>query len=342
MTDHANDSHYPADAAGDHAPAHDSAHAAEHGVDAGQPPTGSSEPSTPLSAFIWPGLIALLTLILIFGPISRAFERFQGGSDANGLMVQDVLTPTVVGTLTPGLLLTQAAITPATANSATVIPLPTDSSGAVPTTLNNSEAPTVAATDTAVPATATVLPATDTAVPATATTLPATDTVLPATDTVVPATNTAVPPPPPASATPGASRPPTDEEVRNGAPRTVTVGGKPFRVEVSNTTLPDWQFSPDPSVANWLTGTVVNYVLGVAYSEANATLFSGVHPSDAIQLTRADGAVYRFVVDQAGRIDRTDTRLLQQDHPAITLLLLGDPANDRAVVQGHFQEPTGQ
>ncbi|MDQ2805747.1 MAG: hypothetical protein M3Z04_02315 [Chloroflexota bacterium] len=342
MTDHANDSHYPADAAGDHAPAHDDAHAAEHGVDGGQPPTGSSEPSTPLSAFIWPGLIALLTLILVAGPISRAFEQFHGGSDANGQLVQIVLTPTVVGTLTPGLLLTQGAITPAAPNSSTVIPMATDSSGAVPTTLNNSEAPTVAATQTAVPVTGTAYPATDTAVPAPDTAVPATDTVIPATDTAVPAMDTAVPPPAPASATPGASRLPTDEEVRNGAPRTVTVGGQPFRVEVSNTTLPDWQFSPDPSVANWLTGTVVNYVLGVAYSPANATLFSGVHPSDAIQLTRADGTVYHFVVDQAGRIDRTDTHLLQQDHPAVTLLLLGDPANDRVVVQAHFQEPTGQ
>jgi len=342
MTDHANDSHYPADAAGDHAPTHDDAHAAEQGIAAGQPPTGSSEPSTPLSAFIWPALIALLTLILVAGPISRAFERFQGGSDANGLMVQDVLTPTVVGTLTPGLLLTQAAITPAAPNRATVIPLPTDSSGAVPTTLNNTDAPTVALSATAVPAAATALPATDTAVPATATALPATATTLPPPNTAVPATAAVMPPPPPASATPSAARPPTDAEVRNGAPRTVTVGGKPFRVEVSNTTLPDWQFSPDPNVANWLTGTVVNYVLGVAYSEANATLFSGVHPNDAIQLTRADGAVYRFAVDQAGRIDRTDTHLLQQDHPAVTLLLLGDPASDRAVVQGHFQEPTGQ
>ena len=333
MTDHANDSHYPADAAGDHAPAADADHAADHGVAGGQPPTGSSEPSTPLSAFIWPGLIALLTLLLVIGPISRAFERLQGGSDANGQLVQDVLTPTPVGILTPGLILTQAALTPVSPNSATVIPIATDSAGAVPTTLNNSEAPTVAAT--AVLATATLLPATDTVLPATATTVPATDTAVPVPDT-------AVPPPAPASATPGASRLPTDAEVQNGAPRSVTVGGKPFRVEVSNTTLPDWQFSPDPSVANWLSGTVVNYVLGVAYSEANATLFSGVHPSDAVQLTRADGAVYRFVVDQAGRIDRSDTHLLQQDHPAVTLLLLGDPANDRAVVQGHFQEPTGQ
>lgn len=334
MTDHANDSHYPADAAGDHAPAAaDAAHAADHGVTGGQPPTGSSAPATPLSAFIWPGLIALLTLILVAGPISRAFERFHGGTDANGQLVQPILTPT--GTLTPGLLLTQAAITPLAPNSSTVIPIATDLSGVVPTTLNNSEAPTVAATQTAVPATAT-------AYPATATAIPATDTVVPATATAVPATDTAVPPPPPASATPGASRLPTDEEVRNGAPRTVTVGGQPFRVEVSNTTLPDWQFSPDPSVANWLTGTVVNYVLGVAYSQANATLFSAVHPSDAVQLTRADGTVYRFVVDQVGRIDRTDTQLLQQDHPAVTLLLLGDPASDRAVVQAHFQEPTGQ
>ncbi len=327
MTDHANDSHYPGDNAGDHAPSQDDAHAADHGIVGSQPPTGSSEPVTPLSSFIWPGLIMLLTLILVAGPIGRAFDRFQGGSEGDRQMMLVALTPIATGTLTPGLLLTQGAVTPAAAGSATVIPLPTDSSGAVPTTLNNTEAATaVAATATIVPATATPPPATGTAVPATA----------------PPATDTAVPPVPPATATPAAARPPTDEEVRNGAPRSVTLGGKPFPVEVSNTTLPDWRFSPDPNVANWLTGTIVNYVLGMSYSEGNAGLFSAVRPSDPIQLTRADGIVYRFVVDQVSRVDRADTHLLQQDHPAVTLLLLGDPAADRAVVQGHFQEPAGQ
>lgn len=293
MDTHAQDSHYPADAAGDHAADSDAAdHAADQGVIAGPPPTGSSEPVTPLSAFIWPGLIALITLILVIGPITRAFAPYTGsGYDANGRPVLADLT-------------LAAAPTGTTAPAATAVP----------------------PTFTAALATATQVLATATAVPATATTVPATDTPYAA----------------PASPTPAAIRPPTEAEVRAGTPRVVTVGGKEFRVEVSNTTLPDWPFSRDPAVANWVSGTVINYVLGLSYNDTNAALFKAAQPNDTVRLARADGTVYTFVVDQVTRVALNDTHLLQQDHPAITLVLLGDPAADRAVVQGHYSEPAGQ
>jgi hypothetical protein len=310
MDTHAQDSHYPADAAGDHADDATAAdHAAEHGVAAGPPPTGSSEPVTPLSAFSWPGLIALITLILVIGPITRAFAPYTGsGYDADGRPVRADLTPAAAPTGTVGLQATIAATTPGTGVNP-AIPLPTEALTAVPTNVQTGGDVTA----TAVP----VYP---------------TDTPVPATDT----------PAAPASPTTAAIRPPTEAEVRAGAPRVVTVGGKEFRVEVSNTTLPDWPFSRDPAVANWVSGTVINYVLGLSYNDANAALFKAVQPSDTVRLARADGTVYTFVVDQVTRVALNDTHLLQQDHPAITLVLLGDPATDRAVVQGHYSEPAGQ
>src|SRR6476659_5133998 len=63
--------------------AHDGHDAAGDGAETNTPPTGSSEPSAPLSAFIWPGLITLITLILVWGPVTGAFGRFSGGSAAN-------------------------------------------------------------------------------------------------------------------------------------------------------------------------------------------------------------------------------------------------------------------
>src|SRR4051812_32183299 len=118
MDTHAQDSHYPADAAGDHVddPAHPGDHAADHGVAAGPPPTGSSEPVTPLSAFIWPGVIALITLILVIGPITRAFAPYTGsGYDANGRPILADQTPVAAPTGTVGLVATAAASTPGAA-----------------------------------------------------------------------------------------------------------------------------------------------------------------------------------------------------------------------------------
>src|SRR6476469_9891812 len=60
----------------------DAAHAAEPSLPAGGPPTGAAEPATPVRAFIWPGLIALLALILVWGPVTRSFDRFSAGPGA--------------------------------------------------------------------------------------------------------------------------------------------------------------------------------------------------------------------------------------------------------------------
>jgi hypothetical protein len=300
------------------------AEAHDHGVDTDTYVTGASEPQTPLSAFIWPLLIALITLALVWGPVTGAFASRRTAVPAG----EGPSTGAPAGGAGPEqspVEATLAATTPLTGNSATVIPQPTNVLTALPTNVQAGGTATLApaATDTAAPV------ATDTAAPV------ATDTAAPAATTGPALTATL---PPAATATTSAALPPNYGDVAGGAPRRLAFGGKTFRVQISNTTLPDWVFSKDPGVANWVSGTVVNYVLGLSYSEAGAALFAAAHPADTIRLVRADGGVYTFVVDKVQRVARTDTRLLAQDHPAITILLLGDPANDRAVVQGHFSE----
>ena len=312
------DVHDTHDAGGHGADAHD------HGVDNDTYVTGATEPQTPLSAFIWPLLIALITLALVWGPVTRAFSGFSPAPPAGEGAGSEAPAGGAAADQSP-VAATLAATTPQTGNSATVIPQPTNVLTALPTNVQAGGTATLApaATDTVAPV------ATDTVAPV------ATDTAAPAA-TTAPALTATLPPAP--TATTGAALPPNYGDVASGAPRSVAFGGKDFRVQISNTTLPDWVFCKDPGVANWVSGTVVNYVLGLPYSDASAALFAAARAADTIRLVRADGGVYTFVVDKVQRVARTDTRLLAQDHPAITLLLLGDPANDRAVVQGHFSE----
>jgi hypothetical protein len=296
------------------------AHAAGPQVDAESSPVDVAGP-TPLSAFIWPGIIALLVLLLVWGPVTGAFSHNYNGYDANGRPSPTPVVPTE--TAAPAAVpATLAASTPVTGNSLTVIPQPTTALSAVPTDAQGGGL----ATETPAPALATYTPLPTATVAATDTAVPPTETAAPA--TVAPA----------ATPTTGAALPPAYGDMSACVPRTVAVAGKSFPVQISNTTLPDWVFSKDPNVASWVSGTVVNYVLGISYSSANAALFAGVHDTDTVKLTCADGAVYSFTVDQVQRVAPSNVALLAQDHPAITLLLLGDPAPDRALIQGHFSD----
>jgi hypothetical protein len=142
----------------------------------------------------------------------------------------------------------------------------------------------------------------------------------------------------PASPTPGASAP-VMGDLREGALRTVDFAGQTYRVEPTEI-VADWKFSTQPGVASWITGTVVNYIIGLPYNAANATLFQRARQADVIRLTVANGEVLTFQVSAIQRVATTDTRVLAQDHPGVTLLLLGEPANDRMAIVGDYVPQT--
>ncbi|MGI8586450.1 MAG: hypothetical protein ACR2M0_02000 [Chloroflexia bacterium] len=299
-------------------------HAPEHGIDTEGVPATVAEARTPLRAFIWPGVITLIVLFLIWGPVTGAFSLYNGGLDANGKPTATIAipieSPTTAANLTP---LSTAGASPAPALASAVATPP----ATTPTSLLVTDTPPAAITETP-PATtgaSAVVPPTDIPPPPPATPSPAG----PVLETAVPAAG---------SPTPGAAGSPPSAHLQNDAPRSLSFGGKKYNVAVSDTTLPNWSFSKDPSVASWAGGTNVNYILGIAYSPENAALFAASRPADTITLTGADGTVYTYVVDQVGRVSSSDVGKLAQDHPAITVLLLGDPAGDRALVQGHFRE----
>ena len=118
--------------------------------------------------------------------------------------------------------------------------------------------------------------------------------------------------------------------------RSLGFAGKTFRVEPTEI-VQDWKFSDQPDVANWISGTTFNKIVGLPYNATNAALFKNAKPNDPIQVTIASGDVLTFSVAQVQRVATTDTAVMAQDHPGVTLLLLGEPTDDRAVVMGAYK-----
>ena len=149
--------------------------------------------------------------------------------------------------------------------------------------------------------------------------------------TVIPATATAVPPTP----APTQAAVPVVGDPQQALLRSVDFAGQTYQVEPTEI-VADWKFSDQPGVASWITGTVINYIVGLPYSPANAGLFQRTKQTDPIRLTVANGQVLTFRVTAIQRVATTDTRVLAQDHPGVTLLLLGEPAEDRLAILGDY------
>ncbi|MEO8286770.1 MAG: hypothetical protein ABI670_10090 [Chloroflexota bacterium] len=129
------------------------------------------------------------------------------------------------------------------------------------------------------------------------------------------------------------------------APVQLSFEGAQFAVEAGSGILPDWKPSPDTTRATWIQGTFANHVIYLAYSDANAALFSGAKQGDTVKLTMNNGQTFEFQVTRSERAFNgpsssngqfTVTTAMNQDHAGVTIFLIGDPAADRAVVQAIF------
>lgn len=102
---------------------------------------------------------------------------------------------------------------------------------------------------------------------------------------------------------------------------------------------------PIPAAADhqtvWIFGTVVNYVIGIPYTQMNEALLAGLDSASRITVTLNTGAQLVFGNPQARRMPENDVSALSQGRPGLTLVLLSSSTSDRLIVQARFLPEEG-
>lgn len=129
----------------------------------------------------------------------------------------------------------------------------------------------------------------------------------------------------------------------NGAP-VVTVA--PNQINVAGTVYPVVAVMPEQgrwpvpqeqrSIAVWLYGTVINYVVGVPYMPATESLLAGLTSADRITLTLDNGSALVFGAPQAQRVAAEDLSPMAQDKLGLTLVMLEGAQASRLIVQARY------
>ncbi|MDQ6695023.1 MAG: hypothetical protein M3014_11500 [Chloroflexota bacterium] len=293
------------------ATAHD-AHADAHGGHGTDTSDVSTLVPTTWRQLVFPAIILLFVAILVSGPIFNAFASHPAAPPATQNTTTNNNSAVTVT-------LNQPSDSPGGANQ-----------GGTPTPSRSGQNGT-ASTNTAVTSSVTATVAVSTAQP-TGTVAPQTTAttagLLPSTD----ATRTAV-------ALAG------EQGIVSRVPVQLKFGTASFLIKAGDSLLPDWKPSPDVGIATWIDGTFANHILYLPYNDNNAALFKAARSGDNIQLTMNTGQVFNFLVTRSTRAYNgpqsdneqfTVTTAMSQDHAGVTLFLIGDPAADRAVVQGDF------
>lgn len=112
-------------------------------------------------------------------------------------------------------------------------------------------------------------------------------------------------------------------------PQTLELGGAQFSVVPVKPEFGHWPVPGNPAQAAWVYGTLVNYVLGIPYSEENAALVQGLAPAAVVTLTLENGIALTFGPPQVALLV-PEAGLFEQRQPGLTVVLLGGPEGGEA------------
>jgi hypothetical protein len=125
----------------------------------------------------------------------------------------------------------------------------------------------------------------------------------------------------------------------------VQVREQTYKVVPVEITKNEWRYQPgQPDSAQWVYGTLINYVVGLESTPENADLLQALSEADTIQLTISSGKMLAFKFSGRQWVARKSAPdVFQQLRPGLTLVLLGDKGDQRLVVTAGYLagvEPT--
>ena len=122
------------------------------------------------------------------------------------------------------------------------------------------------------------------------------------------------------------------------SPATLNVLDQQWAVEPQSIGV-DGLWNPELAEGNaaWVNGTIVNYVFGLAETEANRALLEAMAPGEQLAVTTRQGVTHTFSFDSRSQVAGDDRSVYNQQAPGITLILFGGDADERTVVRGRYE-----
>ena len=130
---------------------------------------------------------------------------------------------------------------------------------------------------------------------------------------------------------------PTPDDL-TARPVSISISGTPYKITPVTVGDGRWRIvSAGADSAEWLYGTVVNYVVGLYPTDATTALIEGLPDNAPIVLAMSNGADLHFRMSGRQRVPADAvSNLFQQLRPGITVVVLGEGGEDRLVVTGLY------
>ncbi len=124
----------------------------------------------------------------------------------------------------------------------------------------------------------------------------------------------------------------------NAWPLSVSIKGATFQIVPVSVSDGRWRITnAGAESAEWIYGTVVNYVIGLYPGDATTELIDGLVTGDPVMLKMSNGADLNFQVSDRKRVPADAVaELFEQSRPGITLVVLGEGGEERFAISGLY------
>lgn len=142
-----------------------------------------------------------------------------------------------------------------------------------------------------------------------------------------------LPPTPTPTTAPCINCPPQAEPV---SPKVLNLRGRSIFVQPVSINNGNWVPGADPDKAQWVFGTLINYVMGLNATQENNDMLQALSEADEITLDLSNGQTLKF--NYAGRqfVSPGSVDIFSQQRPGLTLVLLGDNDSQRLIITANY------
>ena len=119
-------------------------------------------------------------------------------------------------------------------------------------------------------------------------------------------------------------------------PKTLRLRSRSKSIVPVNVDKGNWTPTADVERAEWVYGTLINYVIGLPASQENSDMLQAMSEADEIVIDLSNGQALTFRYTGRQFVSAGSADIFAQTRPGLTLVLLGDNNNQRIVVNASY------
>lgn len=127
-----------------------------------------------------------------------------------------------------------------------------------------------------------------------------------------------------------------NSQAASNLPKSLHLRGRSLLINAVTLTDGQWKAGAEAGRAEWVYGTLINYLVGLPATTENSDMLKALSATDEIAIDLANGQSLRFKFVGRQLVTANATEIFAQTKPGLTIILLGENSDQRLVITASY------